>query len=110
MLVWARQKTLQTRINDLGVIRRQAQVVKSVLDHRARLEVFGHYIRSGTKTTRHLGAFGVLQVELDAFLVAIEHWKESCPSTQKMACAVPLNWLNFDDLGPEVGQHHATSG
>ena len=26
-----------------------------------------------------------------------------------MPCAVALDWLDLDDLGPHVGQHHAAS-
>jgi hypothetical protein len=36
--------------------------------------------------------------------------EEARAGTEQMPCAVALDGLDFDDLGPHVGQHHAAAG
>jgi hypothetical protein len=55
----------------------------------------------------HLAAPGALHVNGQAFLVAVEQRVEPCPTAQQLACTVPGQRLDLDDLGAQVGQHHA---
>ena len=55
-------------------------------------------------------AFWVLQIQLDALLVAVEHGEKPRTRAQQMAGSVARYGLNLDDLGPHIGQHHAASG
>ena len=110
VVVRPRQETLEAGVDESLMRGRQAGVVQAVLGHGAGLEVFCDHIGSGAQAARRCSAVRMLQVELNAFLVAVEHGKEPCPCPQQVAGTVALDGLHLDDLGPQVRQHHAAGG
>ena len=110
VLVGTGQKTLVADINQALVDLGQRRVVQTVLGHGAGLEVLGHHVGAGGQAARYLGAFGLVQVNRNAFLVAVEHRKKPGACTQQVARAVALNGLDLDHFGAQVRQHHAAGG
>ena len=60
-----------------------------------------------TRLQRDLDAFGRLQVERDALLVAVEHREEAGAGAEQPARAVAVDRLDLDHFGAQVGEHHA---
>ena len=54
-----------------------------------------------------LAPLRLLQVERDAFLVAVEQRKEARARSQQPARVVARDRFDLDHLGAQVGQHHA---
>ena len=108
MIVGTRQEALEADVDAARIDPGKRGVVESVLDHRARLEVFGHHVGTGGQAASHLGTLGLSQVDRNALLVAVEQREEARPRTQQMARAVAVDGFDLDRLGPQVGQHHAT--
>jgi hypothetical protein len=61
---------------------------------------------SSTTSALHCGPFWLVQVDGDAFLVAVEHGEKAGARAQQMPGAVAFHRLDLDHLGPHVGQHH----
>ena len=101
------QKTFVADIDQARVGLAERGVIEPVLGHGAGLEVFGHHISRAGEPTRQRRALGLVQVNGNALLVAVEHRKETGTGAQQMAGAVALDRLHLDHLGPQVGQHHA---
>ena len=56
-----------------------------------------------------LAAVGLLQVQRDALLVAVEQGEEPSARSEQLARVVASDGFNLDHFGAEVGQHHAAS-
>ena len=52
-------------------------------------------------------AAGMMQVDRDALLVAVEHREEAGASAEQPPRALAVDRLDLDDLGAHVGEHHA---
>jgi len=52
----------------------------------------------------------LVQVDADAFLVAVEHGEKPRARTQQMARAVAVYGLDLDHLSAQISQHHAAGG
>ena len=110
VLIGSRQKALVADIDQARIDLGQRSVVESVFAHGAGLEVLGHHVGAGSQLARHFGAGRVVQINRNAFLVAVEHREKTGTGAQQMARAVAVNRLDLDHLGAHVGQHHAASG
>ncbi len=73
VLVRAGQEALEAGVDQARVAWAQSRVVQAVLGQRAGLEVFKNHVGAGAQALRDPGALGVVQIDLDALLVAIEH-------------------------------------
>jgi hypothetical protein len=62
---------------------------------------------SAVAISRSAASLRRLQVERDAFLVAVEHGEESGAGAEQPAGVVAGQRFDLDHLGAEVGQHHA---
>ena len=72
VLVRAGQKTFVAHIDQAGKLRFEAFIVQPQLLHGAGLEVLGHHIGGGNQFEGGFLAFGGLQIQGQAFLVAVE--------------------------------------
>ena len=110
VLIRAGQKAFEAGVNQARVVLAQAGMVQAIFGQGAGLEIFGHHIGAFTQAPRHCRALGLVQVDANAFFVAIEHRKKPRTRAQQMAGAVAVNGLHLDHLGTQISQHHATGG
>jgi hypothetical protein len=101
------QETLVADVDQPLVQCRQRRVVQAEPGQRAGLEVLHHHVGAERQLARQRGAVGVLQVDADALLVAVEHREEAGAGAQQPARGLAADRLDLDHLGAQVGQHHA---
>ena len=100
------QEALVADVDEPVVVGCKAGVVEAELLQHAGLEVLDHDVGRSGELPRHLRARGLLQVDADALLVAVEHRKKACARAEQPSRALALDRLDLDDLGAHVGQHH----
>ena len=110
VLVRAGQKAFVADINQARVQRLQAGVVQPELGHGAGLEVLADDVGGGNQSQHRLQAFRGLQVQRQAFFVAVEHREKARARADELARGITLaavaNRLDLDDFGAQIGQHH----
>jgi hypothetical protein len=107
VLVGAGQEALVADVDQPLVVLRERGVVEPEPGQRAGLEVLCHDVGRQRQPARRGGTLGRLQVDADALLVAVEQREEAGAGTEQPARVVAVHRLDLDDLGAEVGQHHA---
>ena len=107
MVVGAGQEALVADVDQARVEFAQRLVIEAQLLHGAGLEVLADDVGRGDQAQRRLDATGLLEIECDAFLVAVEGRKESRPRPQQAARIVTVDGLDLDDFGTQVAQQHA---
>jgi hypothetical protein len=107
VVVRAGQKALVAHVDEARIQLAERVVVEPQLLHGAGLEVLADDVGGGDEAQRGLHALGLLQVERDALLVAVEGREEARARAEQAARVVALDGLDLDDLGAEVGQQQA---
>ncbi len=107
MLIGAGQKAFVADVDQPLVGGGKAGVVQTVFFHRAGLEVFRHHIGTARQLTRHRSPFRMVQIDGNAFFVAVEHREKTSASPQQVAGTVAVDGFDFDDFRAQVGQDHA---
>ena len=114
VFVGAGQKALVTHIDEAWELLLETFIVQAQLLHGAGLEVLGHHIGRGDQLERGLLAFGGLQIQRQAFLVAVEQREKARARAQQLARGIAVaavaHGLDLDDFGAQVGQHQAAAG
>ena len=103
--VRAGQKPFQADVHQPLVQRRQTGVVQPQRGHGAGFEVFNHHIGAGQQFERRFPARWGVEVQRQAFFVAVEQREKPGARAQQPPGVVARQRLDFDDLGPQVGQH-----
>jgi hypothetical protein len=93
----------------------QGVVAEPHLVERARAEVLDQHVRAGDERVEQPTPFGVLEVQRDAFLVAVDAQEvralacdeRRAPRAGVVAAAGPLD---LDDAGAHVGELHRAVG
>ncbi|MNV75384.1 hypothetical protein D3C71_1686660 [compost metagenome] len=94
-------------VDQPGVARLQRGVVQTQLLHHAGLEVFTDDVGRIDQAQGGFDAFGLLQVQRNALLVAVEHGKEARAGTQQAAGGVAAYRLDLDHFRAQVREQHA---
>ena len=90
-------------VRELGLER---GVVEAERGHQAGAEVLEHDVARADQLLRRRQAFGGVDVEDDALLVAVERAEEADAEARQLARLVAAGRLDLDHLGAEVGEDH----
>src|SRR5207249_12340595 len=112
-LAFSRSGVTVTRdgaVHESGVARRERRVIKAELAERAWPEVFHHHVALGDQPVENRSPFRLLEVERDAFLVAIDAQEvralaleeRRAPRARIVALA---RLLNLDHARAHVAEH-----
>ena len=113
VLVGAGQKPFVAHVDEAWKLLLETFIVQTELGHGARLEVLGHYIGRGDQPQRRFLALGGLQIQRQAFLVAVEQREKARSRAQQLACGISVaavtHRLDLDDFCAQIGQHQAAA-
>src|ERR1044071_4142802 len=104
------QESLQRAVDETRVFLLQPGVGEAELVERAGTEVLREDVRGTQQFEDDLPALGLLKIDRQTFLVAVEHRKEARPRMLETARVVAFQRLDLDDLGAEVREHQAARG
>src|SRR4030095_16043534 len=99
--------------DDAGVQRAKLLVREPHGRHHAGPEVLQHDVGLCHEGREDFLALGAAQVQADALLAAAVDGEIDALSADHGGmppCFLAAEWLDLDDLGPEVGQEHAAAG
>ena len=106
MLVWAGQESLQRAIDQFRVDPVHGVPAQAHPFQRAGAEILQQHVGLADHVMRDRQAFGGLQVQAQAALVAVEIRKEPGRDPTQLARAVPVRrQFHADDVRPQIAQH-----
>src|SRR5262249_49328424 len=97
-------KTLVRAIDDLRPDFLHCLVAETELVHRTRTKILTDDVCSGDKLQYSLPRLDRLQVESEAFLVAVISGEKTGPRSGELARVGPFERLDLDHFGAEVGE------
>src|SRR5204863_7017278 len=106
-LVGTGKKSLVRGVDQARKLFAQGRVVETQRRHQARPEILDHDVRLADQLQRRRVTFGRVDVEHNAFLVAIEGAEEADPKSWQLARLVAAGWLDLDDFRTKVGKDHS---
>lgn len=89
----------------IGIL--EAGIVQAVLGQGARLEVLYHHVDRSAQPRRHRLSTALVQIERQAFLVAVEQRKKPRAGPEQLPSAITAQGLHLDHFGTKIGQDHA---
>jgi hypothetical protein len=107
VVVGAGQKAFVADVNQARVELFQGLVIEAQLLHGLGLEVLAHHVGGGDQPEHRFLALWRVQVQRQAFLVAVEQRKKAGARAEQAARVVALGRLDLDHLRAQVAQHHA---
>ena len=110
MLVGAGQKTGVADVNERRVLCSDCGVVQPQLVHGGGLEVMAQDVGPGQQARHHFATGVAVQVQRNAFFVAVKQGVKARAYAQQFARAVACQGFDLDDIGTHIAQHHAAGG
>ena len=107
MLVRAAEKSLQGAIDQPRIDFRKIGIAAAESVHGAGRVVLDHGVGSRHKSMQQIAAFGRLEIDGEAALVAIEGWEEARAKADQPARRVTIRRLDLDHIGTEIGKDQA---
>ena len=105
MLVRSGQEALQRAVNNFRVQFFQRRITKTQLVHSAGAEVFNDHVGTGDQLQYQFATFSRLEVDGDAFFVAVIGREESRTRCRQLARVIAVERFDLDHFGAEVGEH-----
>src|SRR5690349_17469987 len=110
MLVGPAQEALERAVDEPRIAFMQGGIREAELVQRAWPEVLGQHIAALEEAQDQVAALGVLEVDGEALLVAVEDREEAGAGMFETPRVVAFQRLDFDHFGAEIGEHQATRG
>ena len=104
VLIGAWQKPFVAHIDEARMVFGKRCVVETILVERSRLEVLGHHISGAHQLVRDFESLRIAKIDGNAFLVPVEHRKESGAGTEQMPRAIALDRFDLDDIRAQIGE------